>query len=106
MLSLKKHIALLSLLIFLLPIVISFLHSFENHHHNIVNTSKEGYHIHKKVDNDCEICDFKIVSFLNTTFKIDFFTNSLVEKVYSNNYFLLIYFKKLFFLLRAPPKLV
>lgn len=106
MLSLKKHIALVSLLAFLLPTAISLQHTFDNHEHSTVCTSKVEHHMHKDVEKDCKVCDFTLSSFLNPTFEINEFENSLVKKTYPNYYSFLVSFKRLFFSLRGPPTLV
>lgn len=106
MLPLKKHIALLSLLVFLMPTIISLHHNFDDHEHNTVCTSKSEHHIHKNVEKDCKLCDFTMSSFLNSTFKLNIVFNSSTKKAYPNNYSFLTSFKKLFFSLRAPPSIV
>ncbi|WCC43481.1 hypothetical protein PJJ26_06620 [Tenacibaculum finnmarkense] len=60
----KKHIAFLNLLLLLLPSVIQFVHTFENHKHTIC-TSIDEHHFHEQ-ELDCSLDDFHFQVFSYT----------------------------------------
>ena len=61
MFSLKRHIALLSILILLLPSAILFAHTFENHKHTVCSSTNE-HHFHEQ-ELDCSILNFNFEVF-------------------------------------------
>lgn len=61
MLSIKKHIALLSLFVLLFPSAIQLAHTFENHEHTVC-TSTNDQHFHKK-ELDCSLLHFNFEVF-------------------------------------------
>lgn len=102
MANFKRHIALLGLLVFLLPTTVQLLHTFENHKH-IVCTSKIEHHAHKQEDTNCKICEFTLSSFIISEFLSLSEIEVVITNVYPNFYHFLSSYKKLHFLLRAPP---
>ncbi|WP_299162437.1 hypothetical protein [uncultured Tenacibaculum sp.] len=65
MFRLKKHIALLSLLVLLLPSVIQIAHSFENHEHTICS-SIDDHHFHEQ-ELDCSLFHYQLQVFSYST---------------------------------------
>lgn len=57
MFSVKRHIALLSLFVLLLPSAIQLAHTLENHEHTVVCTSTDDQHFHKQ-ELDCSLLHF------------------------------------------------
>ena len=97
----KKHIGILLLVIFLLPMTILSLHAFSGHEHAVCN-SKIEKHLHEK-DFDCKI-DFikQLTPFLAiNTFKLD--AKVLVNTATNLEYNFLKNHYQLSFSLRGPP---
>ena len=100
----KQYSIILSkllLVIFFLPIITLFIHSFSNHKHEICN-SKETTHFHHK-DIECTLHLIKLANSNLTDYEYQFlskenFTTSIDIK---NNF--LPSHKQLSFSLRAPP---
>ncbi|WNW02464.1 hypothetical protein RRF68_03290 [Tenacibaculum sp. HL-MS23] len=65
MLRFKKHIALLSLFVLLIPSVIQLAHTLENHEHAVC-TSINDHHFHEK-ELDCSLLHYQLQVFSYTT---------------------------------------
>lgn len=67
MFSIKRHIALLSLFVLLLPSAIQLAHTFENHEHTVC-TSTDNQHFHEQ-ELDCSQLhfNFEVFSFTATS---------------------------------------
>lgn len=106
MFLLKKYIAVLYLLVFVLPMAINLHHTLETHEHSTVCHSEVDHHIHENSNTDCKLCDFTTFIFLAPTFQTQLFVSSLANNFYPSNYTFLSSFKRLYFSLRAPPMVV
>ena len=90
----KKHIAVLSIFMLLLPTVIATVHLFENHEH-IVRTSTDEQHYHAQ-ELDCSLAHFQFSTFTYQTvenyavipqhfYKLDYNTQpQLISFVYTD----------------------
>lgn len=63
--SFKKHIALFSLLVLLIPSVIQLAHTLENHEHTVCTSTNE-HHFHEQ-ELDCSLLHYQHQVFSYTT---------------------------------------
>lgn len=79
MYSLKRHIALLSIFILLLPSAILLAHTFENHKHTVCSSTNE-HHFHEQ-ELDCSLLSFNFEVF-SQNFNSDY---NLISITYFKN---------------------
>lgn len=104
--KLKKNIAVLELVVFLLPTAILLLHSFENHSH-FVCTAKNAHHSHNgQHANDCEICNYNFPNFFVSQFSDFVYIKIYIVSIYLDFYDFQSIHKELYYSLRAPPNFV
>lgn len=94
MIKLKKHTALLSILILLLPTVVLTIHLFENHEHTVCTSTSE-HHFHAQ-ELDCSLAHYHLNTFTYQTaesfsvvpqhfYKLDYETQpQLISFVYTD----------------------
>ncbi|WP_408023978.1 hypothetical protein [Tenacibaculum sediminilitoris] len=94
MIQLKKHIALLSVLVLLLPTVVLTIHLFQNHEHTFCSSTNE-HHFHAQ-ELDCSLAHYQFNVFTYQTaeyfavipqhyYKLDYKTQpQLISFVYAD----------------------
>jgi len=99
--NLKRHIASILLLVFLVPVAINSLHDFLNHEHAVCNSKIEN-HIHDK-DTDCTL---HLLKQGNSYLALEYFEipiETINQKNSSSKYHYLKNHYQLSFSLRGPP---
>ncbi|MFT5959217.1 MAG: hypothetical protein ACI8VJ_000972 [Polaribacter sp.] len=98
---LKKHIALLFLIVFFLPSGIEIVHALENHTHQVCNSQTEN-HVHENVTE----CDFHFFKVNTPSLPNNTYTSIIPIKktvLIDGSYNFLLEYQPLSYRLRGPP---